>query len=87
MGFGCTQRGGDGAGIKRKLEVRYGIGWDLGWVTRATCPGDSGGALLSARGPEVLGVLSGYRGTGFDLFGDAVAHRVELETQIARLSQ
>lgn len=83
LGFGCTQRGGDGAGVKRKLEARYGAAWDLGWVTRATCPGDSGGALLSSRGPELLGVLSGFRSTGYDLFGDAVAHRAELEAQIA----
>ena len=84
LGFGCTQRGGDGAGVKRKLETTYGLSWDLGWVTKATCPGDSGGALLRSRGPEMLGVLSGFRSTRYDLFGDAVAQRAELEAQIAR---
>ncbi|MBS2017109.1 MAG: trypsin-like serine protease [Deltaproteobacteria bacterium] len=87
VGFGCIQRGGDGAGIKRKVDVSYGVTWDLGWVTKASCPGDSGGALLSTRGPELLGVISGFRASGYDLFGDAVAHREEIEAQIARLSR
>jgi hypothetical protein len=84
LGFGCTERGGGGAGVKRIIEKRHGPGWSLGWVTQATCPGDSGGALLDSNGPAVLGVLSGYRGNGYDLFGDVVKYRAELEAVIAR---
>jgi len=139
IGFGCTERGGGGAGVKRMLEKRCTPGWNLGWVSQATYPGDSGGALLSSPSGtalEVLGVLkscskmdssclfisgrlpapeklgfsgvptplvrdfvapeeqspkcnfeqlfSGYRGTGYDLFGDVAKHRVELEAVFAR---
>lgn len=85
MGFGCTNRTtGEGAGTKRVASFRYNVTWDLGWVSSGTCPGDSGGALLSANGPQVLGVLSGYRtASGLDLFGDAVKHRATLLAQIA----
>lgn len=84
IGFGCTQRGGGGAGVKRKIEKTYYPSYDLGWVTQASCPGDSGGALLSAQGPALVGVISGYRGNGYDLFGDAVKYRAELYAVMAR---
>ena len=87
VGFGCTNRTtGEGAGTKRSLSFLYSVAWSAGWVSSGTCPGDSGGGLLAAKadGPEVVGVLSGYRtATGLDLFGDAVKHRAKLLAQIA----
>ena len=87
IGFGCTARGGDGAGTKRMLEVNYTLGWDLGWVTQASCPGDSGGALIDSSTRSLLGVISGYEGDGDDLFGDVVKHRAEVEREADRLAQ
>lgn len=83
VGFGCTTRDGSGAGqgAKRTASFRYTPAWDLGAVSRVTCPGDSGGALLG-NGPVLLGNLSGFTGAGFDLYGDAVRHRAILQAQI-----
>jgi hypothetical protein len=69
------------------LEVKYGVGWDLGWVTKASCPGDSGGALIDSSTRSILGVISGWRSSGYDLFGDVVKYRAEVEREADRLSQ
>lgn len=88
IGFGCTERDGPGAGTKRMLETRYGAKWDLGWRSRASCPGDSGGALIGSSTRSILGVISGWGGpAGFDLFGDVVKHRAEVEREADRLAQ
>lgn len=41
IGFGCTVRGGGGAGTKRVVSFGWGDNAD------ASCPGDSGGALIA----------------------------------------
>jgi hypothetical protein len=87
IGFGCTERDGPGAGTKRMLETKYGIGWDLGWRSKASCPGDSGGALIDSSTRSLLGVISGFKWEGTDLFGDVVEHRAELEREADRLAQ
>lgn len=87
MGFGCTERDGPGAGVKRILETRYGVSWDLGWRSKGSCPGDSGGALIDSSSRSLLGVISGWNSAGFDLFGDVVKHRAEVEREIERLAR
>jgi hypothetical protein len=87
IGFGCTERDGPGAGTKRMLEIEYGIGWDLGWRSKASCPGDSGGALIDSSTRSLLGNISGFTGSGYDLFGDIVKYRAEVEREADRLAQ
>lgn len=86
IGFGCVDGQGTGGGVKRMLEKRYGPAWDLGWVTRASCPGDSGGALIDTSTRSILGVISGNDWAG-DLFGDVVTHRDEVEREADRLAR
>lgn len=87
IGFGCTKRGGPGQGVKRMLEISYGAGWDIGWRSRASCPGDSGGALIDSSTRSILGVISGFNSVGFDKFGDAVGLRSEIEHEATRLAE
>jgi hypothetical protein len=89
IGFGCIERDGDGigAGTKRMLEKRYSPGWNMGWVTQASCPGDSGGALIDSSTRSLLGVISGWTDSGYDIFGDVVKYREEIEREADRLAQ
>jgi hypothetical protein len=36
---------------------------------------------------NLLGVISGWRSSGYDLFGDVVKYRAEVEREADRLSQ
>jgi hypothetical protein len=83
VGFGCTNRDGSGvgAGVKRTANLRYTPTWDLGFNSRVSCPGDSGGALLG-HGPVLLGNISGWGRGGYDHFGDMVKYRAMLQRQI-----
>jgi hypothetical protein len=89
IGFGCTTRDGSGTGqgTKRMIDITYRVGWDVGLRSRSSCPGDSGGALLDADARSLLGVISGWNAIGADIFADVVAHRAELEREIARLAE
>jgi hypothetical protein len=82
IGFGCTVRGGGGAGTKRSTSFKWGDNAD------ASCPGDSGGALIAYPSSQLVGVISGYRndGTSDDIFGWVPKHYETLTQQIAALS-
>jgi hypothetical protein len=80
IGFGCTARGGGGAGTKRMISFAWGENKD------ASCPGDSGGALVAYPSSQIVGVTSGYNtGNGDDLFGWVPKHYDKLTREIAAL--
>ena len=80
IGFGCTSRGGEGAGTKRSISLAWGENKD------ASCPGDSGGALIAYPSSQIVGVTSGYNtGTGDDIFGWVPKHYDTLTREIAVL--
>lgn len=84
IGFGCTQRGtSNGSGTKRVISFGWGDNKD------ASCPGDSGGALIAYPSAKLVGVISGYKndGTHDDLFAWVPKHRAELLRQIAALER
>ena len=80
IGFGCTVRGGGGAGVKRGISFSWGENKD------ASCPGDSGGALIAYPSSQIVGVISGYNtGSGDDLFAWVPKHYDTLMQEIAAL--
>ena len=85
IGFGCTQRNanGVGQGTKRVISFKWGENAD------ASCPGDSGGALIAFPSSQVVGVISGFRndGSNDDIFGWVPSHYDLLTGQIAALSR
>jgi hypothetical protein len=83
IGFGCTARGGGGAGTKRVVSFGWGENKD------ASCPGDSGGALIAYPSSKLVGVISGYRTdrSQDDLFAWVPKHLAELNRRIAALER
>lgn len=83
IGFGCTVRGGGGAGTKRSISFKWGENAD------ASCPGDSGGALIAYPSSQVVGVTSGFynNGSNDDIFGWVPKHYDLLTREIAALQR
>lgn len=82
IGFGCTVRGAGGAGVKRSITFAWGENED------ASCPGDSGGALVAYPSSQIVGVISGYdNASGDDLFAWVPKHHDALVREIAALSR
>lgn len=93
-GYGCTARparipSGEGNVITSgEPEDKRKVIFVWGSTTSHSCPGDSGGPVVDARG-RIVAVVSGYvalpyeEARGFDVFGDPVRHAAAIGAQIA----
>ena len=73
FGYGCTNRNPKGG----TWEKRYRQ-FTFGTVPKLLCPGDSGGPLMIGtvtNAVEIVGVNSGFNGSGVDIWASAVKYR------------